>query len=312
MALRAEDLTLTSPEMGETAEIMPLHPHHEGVFISETQIVRGSIKVGDSQVDWAAEIPDNPAYDGVWQFASGFGANMQSSEAFQHAAARAGNMTVVYGPARRDHARFWQRAQNPQKLHVMTLEAIADSLADNEEIKAKAPDINVNKKLMVSHSMGGLAIAGYAKENPKKVDALFNLAAVGYGQPTMGSLLRHVPAGLVASLWHELLPALQDGHIAATPKNAVNELRYFIEDLSRPFLEGASCLRQDVRPTVKKLGQTGISSFYLAFAHDILVPADPSIAKHVDVHRTLPRAGHLAPQCKPEAVVAEMTDMLAA
>lgn len=322
MAIRAESL-------GQQHSIMPdvlavpsdeSHDHPRksgGVFINDPDqpsfLLSGKVLVGGDVVEWTAEFPENLAYEGIAHFLNGFGATERSSHSFRHAAAEAGYATVTSDTARKDGKGFASRAQHPQQLHFDTLCAVSLGIeACRSEIRRKAPngkDIDLNRKLLLPHSMAGLAATHFAEKEPNSVDAIINLATVGYGTTSLNQMARNVPRGIIPCVIHELLPAMRSGDIEFSLTHLIEEIRYFCSDVTRPVFEGLSCLRGDVRPAAERLQRLGVGILYLAFEHDILVSPDPKVAKYVDIHGIMAGAGHFAPQRKARKVMEEVVPM---
>lgn len=304
--------------MAATEPSSNMHPReNEGVFLggdNPTHLFSDQVIAGGDRTEWTIEIPDNLSYDGLVIFINGFGASKASSRPFRHAAAQAGMATATFKPARKDGKSIVHRSLQPQHLHVENLEAVYSGILNNNDnilnkIAGKK-DIDLEKILLVPHSMGGLPATKFADAHHNQVDKIVNLATVGYGTTTLSHMARRVPSGLLPSLRHELLPALMNGDIEMSPRHLLDEMKYFGTDITRPIFEGLSCIKSDVRPKVEKLRKVGVGVLYLGFEHDILVSPDTKVAEYVDLHRVMQNAGHLAPQRKARKVVSEINSMI--
>lgn len=290
------------------------HPREEGVLLGSehnpTYLITDRVISGAGPVEWTLEIPENLAYDGVVHFINGFGATKESSRPFRKAAAQAGYATVTCETARKDGQPVTARAFHPQALHLDTIYAVSQGMrAHRDGIRKNVPNgktIDLDRKFLAPHSMGGLSATNFASKEPDSVDIIMNLATVGYGTTTLRNIARNLPNGLLPALKHEIIPAMQNGDLEVSPKHFWSEIKYFLTDTTRPVFEGLSCLRTDVRTEVAVLRSLGKGVLYLAFDHDILVAPDPSVADYVDIHKIMPNAGHLAPQRKAGKVMEEV------
>lgn len=313
-------LSHTSPEASlsgqlqsaeELATVTNMHPLEEGVFDSgKHHFFQGEVEVGRDNVVWTLEVPENLVYQGLVIFVPGYSGIKGSSRGPRAAMAAEGYATATYSPSR--HGSSWyETAQNPQILHSKTVRAIGKSVAEHEGLLAHAPHIQAigdGKKILLAHSMGGLGATEYGIHNPDDVDAIFKLAAVGYGHPTLKELIQDIPTKAHLGLWHELIPSLRKGDIAPNLRNVRDMIRYF--GGVRAILEGSSCLRHDSRDDIGTLREAGIFIGYQAYQYDILVRADSSVADHVDHHSVMENAGHLAPIYKSERVARQIADVL--
>lgn len=305
-------------QMHTSLKIADIHPREdEGVFINNenpTHLYSDQVIAGGDRTEWTIEIPENLSYDGLVIFINGFGASKASSRPFRNAAAKAGMTTATYKPARKDGKSIIHRSLQPQHLHAENLEAVYSGILNNSDKilnkVAGKKDINLEKILLVPHSMGGLPATKFAVSHHAQVDKIMNLATVGYGTTTLSHMARKFPNGLLPSIRHELLPALMNGDIEMSPKHLLDEAKYFGTDVTRPIFEGLSCIRSDVRPRIERLRKLGVGVLYLAFEHDILVAPDEKVANYVDLHRIMSNAGHLAPQRKAPKVVEEINSMI--
>ncbi|MEO5627806.1 MAG: hypothetical protein ABIQ89_02860 [Candidatus Saccharimonadales bacterium] len=301
----------SQPMAEELATVTTLHPPKEGVFDSgKHHFFQGEIEVGNDAVTWTLEVPENLVYEGLAIFVPGYSGIKGSSRGPRGAMASEGYATATYSPSR--HGSSWyETARNPQILHAKTIKAIGKSVAAHEGLLQHAPNIKTigdGKKILLAHSMGGLGATEYGIHNPEDVDAIFKLAAVGYGHPTLKELLQDVPTKAHLGLWHELIPTLRNGDIAPNLRNVRDMIRYF--GGVRALLEGNSCLRHDSRDDVAALREAGIFIGYQAYRYDILVRADESVADHVDHHSVMENAGHLAPIYKSQLVARHIAHVL--
>src|SRR5680860_652296 len=99
----------------ELATVTNLHPPKEGVFDSGTHhFFHGQIEVGDDDVVWRLEIPENLAYEGLAIFVPGYGGIKGSSRGPRSAMADEGFAMLTYSPSRRGN--WYETVSNPQVL----------------------------------------------------------------------------------------------------------------------------------------------------------------------------------------------------
>jgi pimeloyl-ACP methyl ester carboxylesterase len=270
---------------------MPTHPFH------------GSVRMGSEDVQWTLEVPRDLSFDGIAVISPGFLAIKQSSRPPRNALAQEGIAALSYSPARSHSDYWWTTVQDPQKLHADTQKEIARDIRTRIDIrggKAYGNKIKVDNKIIVAHSMGGLAATKYAQMEPDNVRMIKGLATCGFGHPTLPELAADLPLGMVDGLKSELLPAIMKGNIALSLRN-LRDIVCYLKHL-RVVFEGISCVFEDDRANIAKLRERGITYIYEAYEKDILVRADETVAEHVDYHSIIPGAGHLEPQLKPEGV----------
>jgi len=305
-----EQLCESTHHMMDASEMAIMRPldNQEGVFFNApTNLVQGQVVVNSKRLNWTLEIPqDGLAYDGIAHFLSGFGGIKQTSRAPRQALAAQGIATLTSEPARGGVLPTLEDITDPQKLHTNAQLAIAADLRlRRNEISRKIPNgrhIDIDKKMLLPHSMGGAAAIGYAEHETATVDMIVNIATIGRGAPTLTDILRISPKDVLKSLYHEMLPAVLNERIELSMRNVMDVIHYYAR--VRTLFEANSCMRLDLRPRQKNLIDKGVDIRSLDFEHDILVP----IPKHqADV--MLKNAGHLAPQCKPNVVAAEIAHL---
>ena len=268
-----------------------------------TDLFSGSVRVGSDDVTWTLEVPDEQVYDGVAEFVSGFLAVKKSSRAIRRALAQAGIATLTYSPAREDDKSWLDQAKDPQELHVETLEVIGEDLALRTDIPLSTSNnekLDLQKKLLIAHSMGGLAVTRYALLTPDEIDRIIGLATCGFGRPTAEDIRSITPCDIIQSLRHEIIPAVRSGNLEPSRKILMDTIDYLFHP--RVLFEGLSCVGGDVTADVAKLSKQGVPYHYQAYELDFLVPVDESTAEHVASYEVVPRAGHMFPQKHPERV----------
>jgi hypothetical protein len=251
---------------------------------------------------WTLEIPEDVRYPGIATFIPGYLGIKQSSRSPRNAAAQEGIPTLTYSPSRDSGESPYDVYRDPQSLHVTTLQAIAADLRSRkDEIRTKHPNgnqINVDRKTLICHSMGGLAAPRYAISESWAVEAIHGLATVGFGHPTLSELAVDIPKGTAGAVKHELLPAMKSGVIEINMRNLRDIFRYYSR--LRVLFEGLSCLGGRVIDDVEYLSDRDIPYHYMAYGRDILVRADSAVSEFVASHTTLEKYGHLAPQAKAD------------
>lgn len=300
-----------APETEFPAEPLP-DQQLEAQQLLATTLIHGEVKVGRSQSRFTLELPADPAYDGIAIWTPGYLGIKQSSRQPRNAVA-ANNIAVLsYSPVRRGR-NIWEDCGDPQKAHAETIQAIDVQLQDLQpqiDQLVGPKKVDVNKKLLLAHSMGLLAASRYANMEPGKIDMLIGLGGVGLGHPLPSEIGIDMFKGLPTLVKYELIPAIKEQHIKINMRN----LREFVDYYShlRILFEGLNCLRDDIREDMSGLKDRGIASAYLAFQHDVLVRPDQQIGDHVDTFRIMENAGHLAPIIKAKKVAGHITSLLAA
>lgn len=295
----------------DTYETSPVHPlKNEGVFNYGEMIVRsGQLQVQRDTVRWSFYIPENRVYDGYAVYVPGYFGIHHSSNAPQKELAQRGVATLTYSPARVGSS-WWETATDPQALHAQTIHDIGEHLLE-QCIHKEAPDatnLNLEKMMLVAHSMGGLAATRFATLQPGSVDIIYKLAACGYGHPTLPELAIDIPRGMVGFIRDELIPALSSGNIEPTIHNALDALNYLRH--VRALFEARSCLLEDSRPAIQAAREAGITVAYQAYERDMLVRPDISVADHVDHHEIVPEFGHLSPISRAGHIAEKITQFI--
>ncbi|HSX44793.1 MAG TPA: hypothetical protein VLF39_01615 [Candidatus Saccharimonadales bacterium] len=297
----------------------------EGVFDinqneeSQPRLAHGQVDVGRVPISYTAGLPEQRIYDGWASFEPGFGGLKSTSRPLRNALSELGLITVTYGPARNDNDNPWTRLTRSQDTHIQTIEAIANDISKNPAIKRTAPDyktIDFDRQVLIPHSMGGLAAVPYAEKqinndnHNTSIDAIISLSSAGYGSPSFKQIAHAIPLGVGRAIRDELVPGLKNTDIAINPTNLARIIHYYGRNPGRTIGEALSCLTQDVRPAVKRLGEQGVKTAFIAFENDILIPPNEQISDVVDLYHVMPDSGHSAPQFEPKRVANMIVDSL--
>ena len=300
----------------------------EGVFLDTDQLpadpenkvhlAHGEIQIGDGKTYYRGFFPENRSEEGLGLFFSGYSGFLKSSEPLGMALAQAGLANIVVDPVRRYNGSIKEDLTNPQLLPVLTMEAVVRDLPHNRRVTHKTPDgmrAIHEQKVLAAHSMGGLSAPEYALKHVNDVESLFLLQAVVRGAAIRRRIAEAVIKGeMLGAVRHELIPYVFGRDIERTPKNVFRMLRYFgIGDpratrITRPIGEGISCLTADMRPTLKKLGETSVKTVYIQAGKDVLVDPGDDIEDHVDKLVVLQQYGHLVEQVRPKIVAKALLD----
>lgn len=277
----------------------------ETVPTVNTYIAHGTVPTANSLIEYNAEFPETLVYDGWALIGSGFGGLEQTYRPLLHALALEGFFAATFTPQRNDDHSLWEQLSDPQQLHVDTIEALASAVPQNPEVREilgpyRLP--NFKRLLLLPHSMHGIPAARYAAMRPDTVDAILNLASVGYGSPTLGQLAITTPTGIIQALKHELIPYLTSGDIDISIANVLGFIHYFAKNPARTAGELISCLRTDIRPVAEQLDNRNVKNAFIAMQYDCLIPPNDNIADTVDLYHVLPGTGHLSPQVKAAKV----------
>lgn len=286
-----------------SVEQLPAELNTSAFFVPEQQPtvkLHGSVRVDGERkpVEWTAEFPEQIAYEGLTILIPGFGGIKRSSRDERHANAVQGRATISYDPARISGS-IHENLFNSQELHARTAEAVVfavqDSISSDHSIPNRR-ELNVDRVVASVHSMGGFAGTELAHRHPGMVESVIYKGAAGFWPLSLRDM---DPIGLL----HEVNSYIASGRIEPSIRNLYRIVRYYARDLSRTAGEAATCLSQDISERVEELGDKGVTTAYLAFENDPLVPAAKAeqIAKPL-VNRmvTLRGLGHLAPQLYAE------------
>lgn len=278
----------------------------------EVITMHGTVEAAGIPVEYTIEsAPDVVQYEGFGIIAPGFGGFKRTSRDLGHQLALAGITTARYTPVRRDDHCIWSRLSNSQQAHADTITAVAEDIAGDENARARLPNIDFDRRILLPHSMGGLATTQHAREAPSgKTEAIINLASAGFGTPNLPQLAETVPKGLHKAIFQELIPFITSGKIDVTPLNFWRFVHYYGVNPARTVGEIYACLSTDVRPEVWALGKQGVRSAFIAFEHDSLIPPNEDLHDTVDYYEVMPDAGHMAPQLKAERVAKAISDAI--
>lgn len=276
--------------------------------INPVTLIHGQVVVGRNTVLYTVEVPAELSHEGIAVLVPGFGGIKATSRGLRRELAQCGITTASYEPARNQPA----IPSAAQAVHIATLEAISSDLPKNQRLRStpSVKDIDLNRKILVPHSMGGAAANPYALEHSDEVEEIEYIATVGLGPPTVAQLLKDIPAELIPSLIHEVAPYLFSKEIDLDAKNLMRILNYFLRHPLRTAIETQSCLSTDLTAGAAELTDRGVVQNYLGFEHDILVPPSDDIFEHVDRYEVMLRAGHLAFQLKPYLVAKAIVSFL--
>ncbi len=306
MATELQPVIANPPELDPGAEISASNEF-------ETTTTHGEVVVAGTTVEYTIESPpeDHIVYEGLAIIAPGFGGFKRTSRPLRHEMALAGVVSVSYSPVRRDDHSLWSRLARSQQAHADTITAVASDIADQDFSDTDVPPVDVTRRVLLPHSMGGLATAQHASDTPHgTTEAIINLAAAGFGSPTIPELLETIPKNLHHAVFKELIPFVMSGKVDVTPQNFWRFLHYYGVNPTRTIGEIYACLSTDVRPTVWQLGRQGVLSAFLAFEHDALIPPHDNLGDTVDYYEVMPGAGHMAPQLKAKEVAQGVVDTM--
>lgn len=306
MATELQPVTETPPELDPGAEISASNDF-------DTITVHGEVFVAGTAVEYTIESPpeEHLVYEGLAIIAPGFGGFKRTSRPLRHEMAMAGVVSVSYSPVRRDDHSIWSRLARSQQAHADTITAVASDIAKQGLDNTDVAPVDVTRRVLLPHSMGGLATAQHATDvTHGKTEAIINLAAAGFGSPTVPELLQTVPKNLHRAIFQELIPFIVSGKVDVTPQNFWRFLHYYGVNPARTVGEMYACLSTDVRPTIWQLGRQGVLSAFLAFEHDALIPPNENLVDTVDYYEVIPKSGHMAPQLKAKEVAKGVTDTL--
>lgn len=292
------------PGSTETDARLYAHPSiaQPGTGEVPTVLIHGSVRVPGAHEDtpWTLECPEELNYEGIVFLQPGYGGIKRSSRGERHANAAAGRATLSYDPARISSHPL-RNIRDSQALHTLTGEAILQEVSHSDNVRHFAPNarqLDFGRLLLSPHSMGGFPAVDLALKDPSRVDSIVFKASAGFGFPTLATL-KEINTGDFAA---EVRDYLHSGQIEPTLKNLYRILRYYLRKPSRTIGEARTCLTDDMRPKVMKLGELGVKMGFLGFERDPLIPTrhiGDSVSLLVDRYEIMPGAGHLGPQLYP-------------
>jgi hypothetical protein len=300
---QTNEMFIPDIESGSAASSLASQRSNEDLFVpAETFLLGGySLQIGKNNVEWTAEIPEHSAYKGVIYIAPGFIETDDTIVPLRNALAERGYAAMTVTPSRRGDGGLGDCFRNPQEIHAKTMIGALRAIQESRLHQKLAPEIDFNKVLIVTHSMGGLA-ATQAIELGLKPEAVINIAAAGFGSPTVKELLRDLPRGLLPAIRHEVIPAVRNGHIDIGPRHIIKMIEHLVISPSQTIAEGISCLTTNNSELVRNQRALGIKIGYIALMHDVLVRSRPDLFKSgdiVDDYIELDHAGHFYPQKHP-------------
>lgn len=267
------------------------------LFPPETVVIPGAIKIEDQIVRYNLEVPESVAYNGIVGFVSGLGGFERTSVGMRKAMAQLGFATFNYEPARSGGDPC-----DPQQLHADTTMGIFADIGSRLDIRKQAPNpkgLEFDRQLVVAYSMGGLAAA-----RCNGMEALINVAALGYGSPPLRQRIESVPNGLSNCLRSEVIALLGNGHIGPNIPTLRHAFNYFLRWQTLP--EVVSCVTSSVEAEVARLREDGVLVGYEAYERDIVVPPNAHIDTLVDKYKVVVGLGHMAPVTHPEKAAVEV------
>lgn len=270
----------------------------------DMRVFDGRIQVGGDETHWTLRVPMNRVYDGVVTIVPGFCGYESSMAGLGNELAQNGYTTLTYDPIRKPRS-LLDSFHDAQGIHVTTQETIADemhakmsSLEFRRQI-SQPKKLDLDKKILVPHSMGGLAAARYAAKNSLSVEKLTNVAALGYSQFSLGALFRYYPH-IINNSSQELVKAYHKEDLDLTIKDIGHMMKYCLRP--QAIFEAISCFRQSVLKDVAHARAEGVQVGYVALGNDLVVRPNENIANYVDHYSVMEGAGHLAPATKPRLV----------
>lgn len=270
-------------------------------------LIHGQENVFGSKVNWTAAIPEELTQESLNVIVPGFGGIKRSSRGLRTANAENGAATVSYAPARDDNQSVFHNLTAPQDVHVATIDAVINGVGRALVSKEHhglphRRSISNDDVVLIPHSMGGLSATPYALENMGRIRAVHYLAAAGFGDPTILSLVESVSKDLKWSIKNELLPLGLSSNFHPAYRNLARIGLYYASHLDRTVGEANSCLTEDICEDVDTLTNEGIYTTYDSYEHDFLIMPNENIARIVNEYRMRKGLGHLAPQVHPRTV----------
>lgn len=282
------------------------NPHANEGFLFEnpdqmpTVKIHGSVKVDGAKaaVPWTAEFPEQLTYDGLTLLIPGFGGIKRSSRDERHANAESGRAAISYDPARIS-SNFFESITNSQDLHTRTAEgiifAVQDAISNNRSIPNRS-QLNADRVVASVHSMGGYPGTELALRHPAMIESVIYKGAAGFWPLSVRDMR---PLQLLQSV----NKYIASGRIELSVHNLYRIIHYYARDPSRTLGEAGTCMTLNISDRVASLADHGVSTGYLAFENDELVPTAKARLKtqgKVGKFAVLAGVGHLAPQSHPE------------
>lgn len=296
------DLQPLSPEV-HVAKMMPpeqFNPYDCELPDVETLQFKGSVRLGTSRVNWIFETQerqlDEP--DNIFPFYSGFGGVQFSSAPFRNALAQLGMGTLTLEPIRKCDRSIRERLFDPHKIHYEAMQSALEGLKVETGI-VPSEEATGTKLVIMGHSMGGEPAVRHATNKTNETAAVILFATIGFGSPSVSSIARKIPGGIIPAITEEVVPFIQ---IPEVPKN-INSLSravgYFMLNPMRTFGEIGSCLTSDLQNECSDLHNNGVDVVYAQPVYDLLVQGFDGAANAVSTVSRIERAGHMLIQAKP-------------
>ncbi len=262
-----------------------------------TYTFSGTEKFGKTVCEWQFVVDQSLPTDQMMIEFSGFGGVQFSSIPYAEAVAQRGIGTLTIESIRDDGSSASERLWTP---HHVQVEAMHHAITIVEKRTGIGPGTEHNTRLLVQgHSMGGETATSFCEDRTKECDALILFATIGFGSPSILSLLKNVPQDIIPGITEELIPFLSLPNVRTSATNALKVVRYFVIDPLRTSGEVISCLTSDLRHRVTELRDAGLPVIYVQPEFDALVQGGEEAERWVDLMVVMEGAGHIVLQAKP-------------
>lgn len=262
-----------------------------------TYTFSGTEKFGKAVCQWQFVVEQTlPANQMLIEF-SGFGGVQFSSIPYAEAVAQRGPGTLTIESIRDDGSSASERLWTP---HDVQVEAMHHALQVVEKEVGIGPSTKHKTGMIVQgQSMGGETATSFCEDRTDECDALVLFATIGFGSPSISSLIKNVPKDIIPGITEELIPFLSLPNVKTSATNALKVVRYFVIDPLRTGGEIVSCLTSDLRHRVTELRDAGLPVMYVQPEFDALVQGGEEAERWVDLMLVMEGAGHIVLQAKP-------------
>ena len=268
-------------------------PVHE----TPTYTFSGKESFGKSICEWQFVIDQTlPASQMLIDF-SGFGGVQFSSIPYAEAIAQRGIGALTIESIRDDDSSASERLWTPHEVQVEAMHYAVEVV--QHELGIGPSSEHKTRMLVQGHSMGGETATSFCEDRTKDCDALILFATIGFGSPTITSLIKNVPQDIIPGITEELIPFLSLPNVKTSATNAIKVVRYFVTDPIRTSGEIVSCLTSNLRHRITNLRDDGLPVVYIQPEFDALVQGGKEAERWVDLMLVMEGAGHIVLQAKP-------------
>lgn len=308
--------TLTEPSVdrrhsGYEATVLTFPPQEtEEVFVSEEQKSEGllqtyhvitgkNVEVEGGKTSYTLNIPTERTTDIITVYLNGLCAFKKTSRGIGNATAQLGTPSLRMAPVRRSDRSRREDLTNPTGIHLSTIDAIFDHLANNPQMEhvEGADQLSLKRKNLAGHSYGGEVALKYALDNADDIESLVLIKSIGMEDT---ELLRHLKR-LPPFFSKELIPFVRHKTPDFSMWDAYKAAKHIFGDPFQTLGEMIACMTVDNRRHIETLQQNGVGVALITGENDNLIPAHRLETEAMDLvnHYEKLDTDHLGPQREP-------------